>query len=580
MAGPPEPAAKRPRTEGVAVPTGLAAFRHVEDWFEEHKASFAPPVCNKLMHKGQLSIMFVGGPNTRKDFHLEQGSEFFYQMRGDIELPTIQRGKRKLVKIRQGQVFCLPSRVPHSPQRPMPGSFGLVIERERVPGEMDGLIYFTDFEQCEKVHWEKFFRCEDLGKDLPPVIGAYKQFEASEQGKKAEAWPVPEEERPVRQDRETEVPPPFHLADFLLAHEANLARGKVLPLFGADHPDKEFKVLVAGGPGKQSGQHWSGETWLYQLRGSATVEVAGGSLALEEGCCCIVKPNVPYSVVRAKGSAGLVVRQDPAGNKRAAAADTEEAEAAAGEEAEDTRDDEEGAEEEEEEEEAGDASPREEGGACGGAARAAPQHLATVEAINTLAGMVVDELAILRMQWRELITSTKAAAAGEQMQHDAEERADRSERGAVSRQKQASQAEQWFRLDDGQQQLLTCRMSAAAPEQAPRAAAALPTTVPGDGTVAPLPPRLSAPAATLRGPVTGPPWHGAVPQGGAPPGGPPPGAAPRVQAPQMGTLQGARPPAPWHASRPGAVAAAAPGQSRLYQSPAWARVPTWSPNAC
>ncbi|CAJ1383215.1 unnamed protein product [Effrenium voratum] len=35
-----------------------------------------------------------------------------------MELPTVQKGQRKLVKIKEGQVFCLPSRIPHSPQRP------------------------------------------------------------------------------------------------------------------------------------------------------------------------------------------------------------------------------------------------------------------------------------------------------------------------------------------------------------------------------------------------------------------------------------------------------------------------------
>jgi 3-hydroxyanthranilic acid dioxygenase len=46
----------------------------VKEWLSEHEASFAPPVCNKLMHgDGQLKVMFVGGPNTRLDYHMEEG---------------------------------------------------------------------------------------------------------------------------------------------------------------------------------------------------------------------------------------------------------------------------------------------------------------------------------------------------------------------------------------------------------------------------------------------------------------------------------------------------------------------------
>eukprot|EP00971_Amphidinium_carterae_P332683 6466946-Amphidinium_carterae.1 len=121
----------------LAVPAGLAACNHVMDWYELNRDLFKPPICNKLMWKDQLTVMFVGGPNTRTDFHLEEGSEFFYQLKGNIELPTIQQGKLKVVKIREGEVFLLPSRVPHSPQRPEEGSFGLVVERRREEAELD-----------------------------------------------------------------------------------------------------------------------------------------------------------------------------------------------------------------------------------------------------------------------------------------------------------------------------------------------------------------------------------------------------------------------------------------------------------
>jgi 3-hydroxyanthranilate 3,4-dioxygenase len=169
----------------------MQAVYNLNSWYDANRHLFDPPVCNKLQHKKQLSIMFVGGPNTRTDFHLEQGSEFFWMVRGNMELPTIQNGERKLVTIREGQVFCLPSRIPHSPQRPEDGSLGLVVERERYVDpeilngeepELDGLRWFVDFDKTkgEDVLWEKFFHCYDLGRDLVPVV---QEYHASEEKK-------------------------------------------------------------------------------------------------------------------------------------------------------------------------------------------------------------------------------------------------------------------------------------------------------------------------------------------------------------------------------------------------------------
>jgi len=312
-----QPLQKRLRPGSDSIPPGIVAVQHVEEWYENHKDSFTPPICNKLMHKDQLTIMWVGGPNTRKDFHLEEGSEFFYQLRGDIEVVTVQRGERVAVPIKQGQVFCLPSRVPHSPQRPQKGSFGLVVERERAKHEMDGLIFFTDFEASNpSVHWEQFFYCADLGKDLPPVIGKYKEFIASEEGQRlAPRAPEEEESRPVKQDRITEIPPPFYLDDFIRDSQCELASGKQLPLFGGSHPDQEFRIFICGGPSEQAGNSWAGDTWLYQIRGSVELTVDGTTIPLDEGCCCIVQPNVPFDIVRPADSIGMTVQSDPLGNK-------------------------------------------------------------------------------------------------------------------------------------------------------------------------------------------------------------------------------------------------------------------------
>jgi len=282
-------------------------------WYEENKELFAPPICNKLMHKDQLTVMFVGGPNTRTDFHLDQGSEFFYQIKGNMSLPTVQQGKRKVVDIREGQVFLLPSRIPHSPQRPEAGALGLVVERRREESEVDGLRWYCDFEKCSEVLYERYFHCADLGRDLVPVVKAFKASEECATGKPREGS-VPAT-KPFQIDSETEVPDPFNLKDFLEEHKAELAAGADLNLFEG-HPDGEFSVRVIGGPSSQTAS-FEYETFFFQLQGTARLAVAGRAdeVVLTDQGCFVVGPNTQYTANREEGSIGLVVTQHPMGNK-------------------------------------------------------------------------------------------------------------------------------------------------------------------------------------------------------------------------------------------------------------------------
>jgi len=179
----------------------------------------------------------------------------------------------------------------------------------------------TDFEaNSPLVHWEQFFYCEDLGKDLPPVIGKYRQFLTSEEGQQlAPLAPEAEEGRPVKQDRVAEIPSPFYLEDFIRDNERELAAGMQLPLFGQSHPDHEFRIFICGGPAEQARNTWAGDTWIYQIRGSAELTVDGATIPLGEGCCCIVQPNVSFDIVRPANSIGMMVQSDPLGNKESCA---------------------------------------------------------------------------------------------------------------------------------------------------------------------------------------------------------------------------------------------------------------------
>ena len=114
--------------------------------------------------------MVVGGPNARKDYHFEEGEEFFYQIEGDITLKVIDNGEQKDIPIMEGEIFLLPPKTPHSPQRPA-NTVGLVVERKRLEGEMDAFMWFC--ESCNAKLYEEFFPLTNIVDDLPPILNRY-----------------------------------------------------------------------------------------------------------------------------------------------------------------------------------------------------------------------------------------------------------------------------------------------------------------------------------------------------------------------------------------------------------------------
>ena len=99
-------------------------------WIDAHRKLLKPPVGNKLVfEEAGMVVMVVGGPNQRVDFHDDPVEEFFYQLEGDMVLKVAEDGHIYDVPIRAGEVFMLPPHVRHSPQRPVPGSVGLVSKR-------------------------------------------------------------------------------------------------------------------------------------------------------------------------------------------------------------------------------------------------------------------------------------------------------------------------------------------------------------------------------------------------------------------------------------------------------------------
>ncbi|MDP6606938.1 MAG: 3-hydroxyanthranilate 3,4-dioxygenase, partial [Dehalococcoidia bacterium] len=130
-----------------------------------------PPVCNKLIFQDAgFIVMVIGGPNERKDYHFDESEEFFYQVEGDMVLRVMQNGRPADIPIREGEVFLLPAKMPHSPQRKA-DTVGLVIERERMDGEQDGLIWFC--EDCHHKLYAEYFKLENIETQLPTVFDRF-----------------------------------------------------------------------------------------------------------------------------------------------------------------------------------------------------------------------------------------------------------------------------------------------------------------------------------------------------------------------------------------------------------------------
>ncbi|XP_015335215.1 3-hydroxyanthranilate 3,4-dioxygenase isoform X1 [Marmota marmota marmota] len=310
----------------------------VKTWVEDNRASFQPPVCNKLMHQEQLKIMFVGGPNIRKDYHIEEGEEensnlqrgggdrsgvatvgearlvsclpeavswVFYQLEGDMVLRVLERGKHRDVVIRQGEIFLLPAGVPHSPQR-FANTMGLVIERRRLETELDGLRYYVG--DTVDVLFEKWFYCKDLGTQLAPIIQEFFRSEQCRTGK-----PIPDQllKEPPFPLSTRSIMEPVSLKAWLDGHRRELQAGRSINLFGDTY---ETQVIVHG-QGRSRGLEQDVDLWLWQLEGSSVVTLGEEHLGLAPDDSLLVPAGTSYVWERAQSSVALSVTQDPSRKK-------------------------------------------------------------------------------------------------------------------------------------------------------------------------------------------------------------------------------------------------------------------------
>jgi len=154
----------------------LTAF-NLREWVDDHRDQLRPPVCNQqIFEEDDFIVMVVGGPNTRKDYHVDEGPELFFQIEGDMMLNVLDDDEFKSIPVREGEMLLLPPRVPHSPQR-FPDTIGLVVERKRLETELDGFMWFCD--NCGEKLYEEFLYVDDIVGQLPPVFERFYNNESN-----------------------------------------------------------------------------------------------------------------------------------------------------------------------------------------------------------------------------------------------------------------------------------------------------------------------------------------------------------------------------------------------------------------
>lgn len=142
---------------------------NLSDWIASHADRLKPPVGNaQIWENTDFIVTVVAGPNERYDYHDDPLEEFFYQLKGDMILRIRDDSATRDIPIREGDVFLLPPHVRHSPQRPQPGSLGLVIERQRPRGQVDGFEWYCP--KCQALLHRAEVQLESIVRDLPSLF--------------------------------------------------------------------------------------------------------------------------------------------------------------------------------------------------------------------------------------------------------------------------------------------------------------------------------------------------------------------------------------------------------------------------
>ncbi|PHH86942.1 hypothetical protein CDD83_9557 [Cordyceps sp. RAO-2017] len=160
----------------------LAPPINLPKWLEDNGHLLKPPINNFCVYDQDVTVMIVGGPNSRTDYHINETPEWFYQYRGAMLLKVVDDGVFRDIVIRQGSMFLLPPNVPHNPVR-FADTVGLVLEQRRPDRSLDFMRWYCP-RRCAApgaapvvVH-EAAFHCTDLGSQIKEAVEDFRRDEA------------------------------------------------------------------------------------------------------------------------------------------------------------------------------------------------------------------------------------------------------------------------------------------------------------------------------------------------------------------------------------------------------------------
>ncbi|KAK2841593.1 3-hydroxyanthranilate 3,4-dioxygenase 1 [Arthroderma sp. PD_2] len=150
---------------------------NIPRWLKDNSHLLKPPINNHCVYHPSskatqgYTVMVVGGPNSRTDYHINTTPEFFYQHKGSIVIKVVDTSTTPAtfqdIPVHEGSLFLLPANTPHSPVR-FADTVGVVMEVPRAKGAKDTLRWYC--KKCRNVVWEKSFICTDLGTQLNGIV--------------------------------------------------------------------------------------------------------------------------------------------------------------------------------------------------------------------------------------------------------------------------------------------------------------------------------------------------------------------------------------------------------------------------